>query len=50
MNQNQRELKIPLARLMLTALVLLLGEEGWDYLILRRDMEAWELMGWIRRN
>ncbi len=41
---------MPLADLILTALALLLGEEGRDYLTLRRDAEAWELLGWIRRN
>jgi hypothetical protein len=50
MNQHQKELKMPLADLVLTALALLLGEEGRDYLTLRRDAEAWELLGWIRRN
>jgi hypothetical protein len=50
MNQHQQELKIPLADLVITALALLLGEEGRDYLTLRRDLEAWELLGWIRRN
>ncbi len=50
MNQHQQELKIPLADLVTMALALLLGEEGQDYLTLWRDMEEWELMGWIRRN
>jgi hypothetical protein len=50
MNQHQQELKTPLAALILTALALLLGEQGRDYLTFRRDMEAWELMGWIHRN
>jgi hypothetical protein len=50
MNQYQQELKPPLTALMLTAFTLLLGEEGRDYLTFKRDMEAWELMGWIHRN
>ena len=50
MNQHQQELKMPLADLILMALVLLLGEEGADYLTFRRDVEAWELLGWIHRN
>jgi hypothetical protein len=50
MNQHQQELKTPLAELVLTALALLLGEEERHYLTLRRDTEAWELMGWIHRN
>lgn len=36
--------------LFLTALTLLIGEEGRDYLALGRDAEAWGLLGWIRRN
>ncbi len=50
MNQYRQELKPPLADLMLTAFALLLGEEERHYLTLRRDTEAWELMGWIHRN
>jgi len=50
MNQHRKELKMPLADLITMALALLLGEEGRDHLTLRRDTEAWELLGWIRRN
>ena len=50
MNQHQQEFKMPLAELVLIAFTLLLGEEGQDYLSLRRDMESWELLGWIHRN
>ena len=50
MNQHRKELKIPLADLVLAAFALLLGEEWQDYLTLRRDAEAWELLGWIHRN
>ena len=41
---------MPLAELVLIAFTLLLGEEGRDYLTLRRDADAWELLGWIHRN
>lgn len=34
----------------LTGLVMLLGEEGKDYLILERDLDEWKLVGYLRRN
>jgi len=34
----------------LTALVMLLGTEDEDYLILERDLDEWRIVGWLRRN
>ena len=34
----------------LTGLVMLLGEEDVDYLMLERDMDGWERFGWLNRN
>ena len=36
--------------IILTALVMLLGTEGVDYLIFERDIEEWELVSWLHRN
>ena len=39
-----------LVDLVFTALVVLLGEEGRDYLTHRRGAEEWLLIQWLNRN
>jgi len=39
-----------LTDLIFTTLILLLGEEGTDYIYHSRDIEEWRLIGWIHRN
>jgi len=34
----------------LIALVMLKGTEGVDYVMLERDLDEWEIVGWLRRN
>ena len=34
----------------LTGLVMLLGTEGVHYVILERDLDEWERVGYLRRN
>jgi hypothetical protein len=34
----------------LTAIVMLLGTEGKDYLIFERELDEWKLVGYLRRN
>ena len=34
----------------LTALVMLLGDEGVHYVIFERELDEWKRMGWLWRN
>jgi len=34
----------------LTGLVMLLGTEGVHYLMLKRDLDEWKRVGYLRRN
>ena len=34
----------------LLGLVMLLGEEGKDYIVLERELEEWLIVGYLRRN
>lgn len=36
--------------LLFMSLVMLLGKEGRDYLVHRRDTEEWRLILWLHRN
>ena len=39
-----------LTETILTALVMLLGEEDKDYIIFERDLDEWKIVGWLKRN
>lgn len=34
----------------LNCLVMLLGEEGKDYVSLERDIDEWSIVAWLHRN
>lgn len=34
----------------LTAVVMLLGTEDVDYVILERELDEWKIISWLRRN
>lgn len=39
-----------LTETILTGMVMLLGKEDVHYLILEKDLDEWNLVGWIHRN
>lgn len=44
------KLKMTIVDTVLTALVMLLGTEGVDYLIFKMDPDEWKIVGYLRRN
>jgi len=42
--------RVTLVDLISMAIIVLLGQEGRDYLVHRRDEEEWTLWQWLNRN